>query len=93
MFGGSSLVLGRASEKEKHKIVKLVSKEGKLFLKIWFLTTFMKVTDIFKKGINGKNAVKIKDIKYLIFKVEEKVQKSCYSLSLQNKTKTIFFLL
>ena len=31
IFGGSALVLGRASEKEKNKSVKLVSREGKLF--------------------------------------------------------------
>ena len=31
IFGGSALVLGHASEKEKNKSVKLVSKEGKFF--------------------------------------------------------------
>ena len=59
IFGGSALVLGRASEKEKNKSVKLVSGESKLFLKIWFFTTFMKVIDIFKNGIHHTNLVNI----------------------------------
>ena len=34
VFNGSALVLSRASEKEKNKSVKLVSREGELFLNI-----------------------------------------------------------
>ena len=49
VFGGSTLVLGHASEKEKNKSDKLISREGKLFFKNLTLTTFMKVIDIFKK--------------------------------------------
>ena len=36
IFGGSALFLGRASEKEKKKGIKLVSREGKLFWKYDF---------------------------------------------------------
>ena len=57
------MVLGRASEKETNKTVKLVSREGKFFLKIWFLTTFMKVIDIFENDIHHINLLDIKDMK------------------------------
>ena len=62
IFGDSAFVLGRASEKEKKQERQVGFKGRYIFLKIWFLTNFMKVIDIFKNGVIHINLVNIQDM-------------------------------
>ena len=61
-------------KQKKNKSVKLVSREGKLFLNLNF-TSFMTVFDIFLNSIHNINWVKIEDMKYFFLKLKRKCKK------------------
>ena len=76
-------VVGEGSEKDKNNSVKLGSWEVKLFWKLKFLTTFMRVNDIYKiVFIHNINLWKILNMNYFEKNVTEKVRQMMLRLEL-----------